>query len=123
MDNKYSTYYRVRQGLAWGAIALLSCLSVVGGGCRQNPDALSSEERVAAEVGKKLDSWRARREAECLSRALKEAQLVADTLIRDYAFAKHIELERPVRPPRPTEPPLLRPNDTLKLRPFLKDTL
>ncbi len=98
-------------------------LPVLGGGCRQNQPTLSTEERIAAEVSSKLESWRARREGECLKQALTTAQLVADTLIRDYAFAKHIELERPTRPPRPAEPPLLRPNDTLELRPFLRDTL
>ncbi len=97
--------------------------ATVGGGCRQNQPARGTEERVAAEVSQKLATWRARREAECLKMALATAQLVADTLIRDYAFAEHIKLERPIRPPRPTEPALLRPNDTLKLRPFLGDTL
>lgn len=87
------------------------------------PESLEGEARLEAAVAQKVSAWRARRLGACRSRALAEAETLADSLILDYARAEALQLERPSRPPRPTEPPLLRPSDTLTLAPFLGDTL
>ena len=100
-----------------------ACATLSLGGCRQNPPQRSPEVRVAEAVDAKLVAWRRRRATECHRAALAEAQLLADTLIMDYALAKRLELARPSRPIRPEEPPLLRPDDTLELAPFRTDTL
>lgn len=105
--------------IAW----VLAAALIYGCGCRQTPPALSSETRIAIELANKVDSWRARRRAECLSRALAAAQLRADSMIMDYAYEQRMMLDRPARPVRPDEPELLRPSDTLKLAPFLGDSL
>ena len=119
----------MRRGLPTYAVAIaLSCAGLAstglaGGGCRQNPPQRSPEARIAEAVDEKLAAWRLRRATECHRAALAEAQLLADTLVMDYALAKRLELARPSRPIRPEEPPLLRPDDTLRLAPFQTDTL
>lgn len=108
----------------WVAAMIIGlALGSMASGCVQDAPPLSTEERVAAEVEKKLATWRARREAECVQRALKAALLLADTMVMDYAFEQKLQLARPARPPRPAEPPLWRPSDTLRLGPFFADTL
>jgi hypothetical protein len=47
----------------------------------------------------------------------------ADSMILDYAREQKLQLERPSKPIRPEEPELRRPNDTLRLEPFLKDSM
>lgn len=107
------------------AVASLLLVALAGpwGGCRQNPPPRNADERIAEAVGEKLAAWRLRRRTECRREALTEAQLLTDTLVMDYALAKRLELPRPSRPIRPEEPPLLRPDDTLRLDPFRADTL
>ncbi len=76
------------------------------------------DPRVRAAAQEKLDDWLARRKNECLSLALKKAAFRADSMILAYARDLNLRAERPGRPLRPPEPPLLRPSDTLQLRPF-----
>lgn len=109
----------------WGAVAAAAAglVLLVGGGCRQNAPQRPREVRVAEAVAEKLATWRARRGAECRREALAAAQARADSLIMDYAYAERLKLARPSRPIRPTEPPLLRPDDSLSMVPFRGDTL
>lgn len=51
------------------------------------------------------------------------AAVQADSMILEYAREQKLQLERPSKPIRPEEPALRRPNDSLKLEPFLGDTL
>ena len=101
--------------LGLAGLLLLSCRA-------PEPPPASTEERVATALNEKLEGWLARRRSECRAAALVDAQQRADSLVLDYAFAQKMMLDRPGRPMRPPEPPLLRPSDTLELRPFLPDT-
>ena len=83
----------------------------------------STEERIAEEVAEKLAGWQARRDKTCHKKALEIATVKADSMILEYARENKLQLERPSRPIRPEEPELRRPNDTLKLAPFLGDSL
>ena len=110
-------------GWAATAAVILTAAVVLGGGCRQNAPQRPREVRIAEAVAEKLATWRARRRNECYREALDDAQVLADSLVMDYAFAKRLELARPSRPIRPEEPPLLRPDDSLSMDPFRGDSL
>jgi len=81
------------------------------------------EERIEAELVEKLSGWQNRRALNCRTKAMEIAVERADSMVLEYAREQKIKLERPSRPIRPDEPPLLRPNDTLNLEPFLSDSL
>ena len=83
----------------------------------------STEERIMENVAEKLVGWQARRDRTCRTAAMEIAIVQADSMILAYARENKLQLERPSRPVRPDEPELKRPNDTLKLEPFLGDTL
>jgi len=100
------------------ALILLFAISA----CDSTPQR-STEKRVKDEILKKLEGWSARRNLTCRTAALEVAIARADSLILEYAREQKLQLERPSRPIRPEEPALRRPNDTLKLEPFLGDTL
>ena len=97
-------------------------LLLVASACDTTPQR-STEERVKADISKKLEGWTARRNSICRTAALEVAIGRADSMILEYAREQKLVLERPSRPVRPEEPALRRPNDTLKLEPFLGDTL
>jgi len=81
------------------------------------------DERINAELANKLAGWQARRDLNCKTKAMEIAIEKADSMILEYAREQKLQLERPSRPIRPEEPTLRRPNDTLKLAPFLNDSL
>ena len=109
--------------MASASLAVALAAAVVPVACGESTPALTSEERIEAAVAEKLASWRGRRATDCARVALAAAQLRADSLILDYAYAQRMMLDRPARPVPPPEPPLRRPHDTLRLEPFLGDTL
>lgn len=83
----------------------------------------STQERIEEEVVVKLRQWKSRRAASCRKQAMEIALVNADSMILDYAREQKLQLERPSKPIRPEEPELRRPNDTLRLEPFLKDSM
>ena len=109
---------------AWQILLLLCGIGlVVYGLSGPATPVVTGEELVAREVNSKLASWQQRRDQDCRRRALDLALEVADSMLLDYAREQKLMLARPSRPERPVEPELLRPSDTLQLRPFLTDTL
>ena len=101
---------------------VLLVLTILFVACDRGPQQ-STEARVEAAIERKLEGWMLRRKERCRDAALAIALERADSMILDYARAQKLQLERPSRPLRPTEPPLRRPNDTLTLEPFLGDSL
>lgn len=83
----------------------------------------STQERIEEEIIEKLDRWQRRRDASCRKKAIEIAFARADSMILEYAREQKLLIERPSRPIRPEEPELRRPNDTLKLEPFLQDSM
>ena len=83
----------------------------------------SKKERIEEQIVEKLQRWQSRRVATCRNTAMEIAFANADSMILEYAREQKLQLERPSRPIRPEEPELRRPNDTLKLAPFLEDSM
>jgi len=105
-------------GFARYPFAILSVAVLTLLGCTSGDDSARAallDESVAS----KLASWQMRRDRACRIQALGQAELLADSLILDYAREQKLMLARPGRPLRPEEPPLRRPSDTLQLAPFL----
>ena len=99
-------------------IAIISLLASCG-----TENVKSTQERIDEEIIEKLAGWKARKEAACRTTAMEIAFVKADSMILEYAREQKLLIERPSRPIRPEEPELRRPNDTLKLAPFLKDSM
>lgn len=94
------------------------------GACKKESEAKQAlrTEKIELEITTKVRLWKARRNKICRTKAMKQAMFIADSLLLDYARSLKMGVNRPQRPIKPTEPPLLRPSDTLTLAPFIKDT-
>jgi len=121
MMNLYCVYVSKKFG-AYAKTFLGVTILILGVSCNSESK-MSTKERIKEEVIVKLQRWESRRAASCRSTAMEIALVNADSLILEYAREQKLQLERPSKPIRPEEPELRRPNDTLKLEPFLQDSM
>lgn len=91
--------------------------------CQQKQPKITRKELIEQEVQKKIQLIVTNKNTRCLRESLEEASKIVDSMIIAQAKLSKDTLLKPPKPEKPLPPTPLTLKDTLKIRPFLSDTI
>ena len=106
--------------LRWFGLWSLLILMV---GCQSDVEYPDRATLMRQALDRKLQSYRRVRTESCQRDILRTAETVADSIMIVRAKQRRDTTQRPPRPNRPEKPEILRPSDTVAIRPLFPDTL
>ncbi|NJL74241.1 MAG: hypothetical protein HC892_03560 [Saprospiraceae bacterium] len=91
--------------------------------CKPKQPKITRQELIEQEVQKKIQLIVTNKNTRCLRESLEEASEIVDSMIIAQAKLNKDTLLKPPKPEKPLPPIPLTLKDSLKVKPFLSDTI